>query len=214
MAIAVTGIIPGHVGCTGPAHAFSTQKSGSQEGPQALEGEALVAVERALKAAVVKSKVREGIEQCPMCILYLHTDGARLRPTVGVVCTAVYLSPSSSCMVGHRRRMMHVTGLRNVFVMRRRLAMVSRISQAPVVLRLMFHDAATYDARADDGGANASLRFELDRPENFGLKRGWRVIEAAMEGAAGMGSAFGGQCRVLLFYFFCNQSKQSPMQEA
>ncbi len=54
--------------------------------------------------------------------------------------------------------------------------------QAPVVLRLAFHDAATYDAAAGDGGANASVRLELDRPENFGLKRGWRVIEAAMAG--------------------------------
>ena len=54
--------------------------------------------------------------------------------------------------------------------------------QAPVVLRLAFHDAATYNAAAGDGGANASVRLELDRPENFGLKRGWRVIEAAMAG--------------------------------
>lgn len=47
------------------------------------------------------------------------------------------------------------------------------------MLRLVFHDAATYDASAGDGGADASVRFELDRAENFGLKRGWRVIEAA-----------------------------------
>ena len=50
------------------------------------------------------------------------------------------------------------------------------------MLRLAFHDAATYDATAGDGGANASLRLELERPENRGLKRGWRVIEAAMAG--------------------------------
>jgi len=51
-----------------------------------------------------------------------------------------------------------------------------------VVLRLAFHDAATYDAAAGDGGANASVRLELERPENRGLRRGWRVIETAMAG--------------------------------
>ena len=54
--------------------------------------------------------------------------------------------------------------------------------QAPIMLRLIFHDAATYNVAAGDGGANASLRLELGRPENKGLKRGWRVIEAAMAG--------------------------------
>lgn len=44
--------------------------------------------------------------------------------------------------------------------------------QAPVMLRLVFHDAATFDERAGDGGADASVVFELDRPENKGLKRG------------------------------------------
>ncbi len=46
-----------------------------------------------------------------------------------------------------------------------------------MLLRLVFHDAGTYSASSGDGGLNASIRFELDRPENFGLKRGWRVIE-------------------------------------
>ncbi|KAK9840586.1 hypothetical protein WJX81_003173 [Elliptochloris bilobata] len=50
--------------------------------------------------------------------------------------------------------------------------------KAPVLLRLVFHDAGTYAAASGDGGANGSLRFELDRPENRGLKRGWRVLEA------------------------------------
>lgn len=49
-------------------------------------------------------------------------------------------------------------------------------AKAPVVLRLVFHDAGTYDRAAKDGGANASIEFELDRPENGGLKRGWNVV--------------------------------------
>ena len=53
--------------------------------------------------------------------------------------------------------------------------------KAPVMLRLAFHDAGTYDAQTCSGGANASIRFELDRPENAGLKRGWNVIEATAQ---------------------------------
>lgn len=47
-----------------------------------------------------------------------------------------------------------------------------------MLLRLAFHDAACFDMSEKDGGANGSIRFELDRPESFGLKRGWRVVEA------------------------------------
>lgn len=50
--------------------------------------------------------------------------------------------------------------------------------KAPVLLRLAFHDAATYRLSDNKGGPNASVQFELDRPENIGLKRGWsNVVE-------------------------------------
>ncbi len=45
--------------------------------------------------------------------------------------------------------------------------------QAPVLLRLAFHDAATHRVSQGDGGANASIQYEFERPENTGLKRGW-----------------------------------------
>jgi L-ascorbate peroxidase len=54
-------------------------------------------------------------------------------------------------------------------------------SQAPVLLRLVFHDAGTFSASRGLGGANASVRFELKRPENSGLNRGWKVIEQTMQ---------------------------------
>ena len=53
------------------------------------------------------------------------------------------------------------------------------------MLRLVFHDSGTYSAAARDGGANASIQHELDRPENFGLKRGWKVIQTAMANIKG-----------------------------
>ncbi|KAG7671273.1 putative L-ascorbate peroxidase 6 [Nannochloris sp. 'desiccata'] len=53
-------------------------------------------------------------------------------------------------------------------------------AKAPVMLRLVFHDAGTYLSAAGNGGLNGSIRFELDRPENFGLKRGYNVIEATV----------------------------------
>ena len=31
----------------------------------------------------------------------------------------------------------------------------------------------SYSAAAGNGGVNASIQYELDRPDNFGLKRGW-----------------------------------------
>ena len=61
-------------------------------------------------------------------------------------------------------------------------------NKSAVLLRLAFHDAAPFDVATRGGGANASIQFELDRPENFGLKRGWRVIEAVrarLRGTAG-----------------------------
>lgn len=48
--------------------------------------------------------------------------------------------------------------------------------KAPVLLRLAFHDAATYRLSDGQGGPNASVQFELDRPENTGLKRGWSSV--------------------------------------
>ena len=50
-------------------------------------------------------------------------------------------------------------------------------TKAPLLLRLLFHDAFTYRADRGDGGPNSSVQFELDRPENQGLKRGWSTIQ-------------------------------------
>ncbi|XP_021759552.1 L-ascorbate peroxidase 3-like [Chenopodium quinoa] len=41
---------------------------------------------------------------------------------------------------------------------------------SPIVLRLAFHDAGTYDAKTKTGGPNGSIRRELSNPPNNGIK--------------------------------------------
>ncbi|XRA99100.1 L-ascorbate peroxidase [Pycnococcus provasolii] len=53
-------------------------------------------------------------------------------------------------------------------------------AKAPAVIRLAFHDAGTYDRRTRTGGANGTIRNELERPESIGLKRGIKAVEAAI----------------------------------
>ena len=66
-------------------------------------------------------------------------------------------------------------------------------ARSPVLLRLPFHDAGTFRVRPGGGGngrLNASVRLELGRPENKGLKKGWRTVEevhAALAGSAAAG---------------------------
>ncbi|EOA18809.1 hypothetical protein CARUB_v10007422mg [Capsella rubella] len=52
-------------------------------------------------------------------------------------------------------------------------ALISSRNCAPIMLRLAWHDAGTYDAKKKTGGANGSIRFkeELNRPHNKGLEK-------------------------------------------
>ncbi|CAH2076548.1 unnamed protein product [Thlaspi arvense] len=52
-------------------------------------------------------------------------------------------------------------------------ALISSRSCAPIMLRLAWHDAGTYDAKKKTGGPNGSIRFkeELNRPHNKGLEK-------------------------------------------
>eukprot|EP01026_Neomeris_dumetosa_P036282 TRINITY_DN29255_c0_g1_i2.p1 TRINITY_DN29255_c0_g1~~TRINITY_DN29255_c0_g1_i2.p1 ORF type:complete len:217 (-),score=36.00 TRINITY_DN29255_c0_g1_i2:251-901(-) len=53
------------------------------------------------------------------------------------------------------------------------------------MLRLAFHDAGTYSVMDGTGGPNGSIQYELDRPENFGLKRGWKLIGQIQDSVKG-----------------------------
>lgn len=62
--------------------------------------------------------------------------------------------------------------------------------KCPLMLRLVFHDSATYRVSTNDGGPNGSIQFETDRPENFGLKRGVNVIRQLQEEVKGTALSF------------------------
>ncbi|KAK9279491.1 hypothetical protein L1049_013170 [Liquidambar formosana] len=49
--------------------------------------------------------------------------------------------------------------------------------KAAGVLRLAFHDAGTFEMDDNSGGMNGSLVYELDRPENAGLKKSLKILE-------------------------------------
>ncbi|KAJ8428760.1 hypothetical protein Cgig2_010764 [Carnegiea gigantea] len=56
----------------------------------------------------------------------------------------------------------------------------SNQQMAPIVLRLAFHDAATYDWKSHTGGANGSIRDELNNPPNKGLDTAVKFLEPSM----------------------------------
>ncbi|KAL2236211.1 putative L-ascorbate peroxidase 6 [Sesamum indicum] len=51
--------------------------------------------------------------------------------------------------------------------------------KAAGLLRLVFHDAGTFDKGDRTGGMNGSIVYELDRPENMGLKKSVKILEKA-----------------------------------
>ncbi|XP_022751803.1 putative L-ascorbate peroxidase 6 [Durio zibethinus] len=51
--------------------------------------------------------------------------------------------------------------------------------KAAGVLRLVFHDAGTFEMDENSGGMNGSIICELERPENAGLNKSLKVLEKA-----------------------------------
>ncbi|XP_050215767.1 putative L-ascorbate peroxidase 6 [Mercurialis annua] len=64
-------------------------------------------------------------------------------------------------------------------LMREEVRKVMSKGKAAGVLRLVFHDAGTFDMVESSGGMNGSIIFELDRPENTGLKKSLKILEKA-----------------------------------
>lgn len=55
-------------------------------------------------------------------------------------------------------------------------------AKAAGVLRLVFHDAGTFDIGEKSGGMNGSIIYEVDRPENTGLNRSIKILAKAKQG--------------------------------
>uniref|UniRef100_A0A6M2E806 L-ascorbate peroxidase n=1 Tax=Populus davidiana TaxID=266767 RepID=A0A6M2E806_9ROSI len=51
--------------------------------------------------------------------------------------------------------------------------------KAAGVLRLVFHDAGTFEMDGNSGGMNGSIVYELERPENAGLKKSLKILDKA-----------------------------------
>ncbi|KAJ7966185.1 Ascorbate peroxidase [Quillaja saponaria] len=51
--------------------------------------------------------------------------------------------------------------------------------KAPGILRLVFHDAGTFELAENSGGMNGSIVYELDRLENAGLQKSTKILEKA-----------------------------------
>ncbi|XP_031102372.1 putative L-ascorbate peroxidase 6 [Ipomoea triloba] len=65
------------------------------------------------------------------------------------------------------------------FLVREEIGKVLSKVKAPGVLRLVFHDAGTFEMEKKTGGMNGSIVYELDRPENKGLKKSVKILEKA-----------------------------------
>ncbi|XP_009786316.1 putative L-ascorbate peroxidase 6 [Nicotiana sylvestris] len=65
------------------------------------------------------------------------------------------------------------------FRLREEIRKVLSKGKAAGVLRLVFHDAGTFQVDEKIGGMNGSIVFELDRPENKGLKKSIKILEKA-----------------------------------
>nr|QGP73784.1 L-ascorbate peroxidase-like [Sedum alfredii] len=64
-------------------------------------------------------------------------------------------------------------------IMKREIGKVLSKGKAAGMLRLVFHDAGTYDTQDSSGGMNGSIILELDRPENTGLNKSVKIVKKA-----------------------------------
>nr|QBC36322.1 Chinses pear peroxidase protein [Pyrus x bretschneideri] len=64
-------------------------------------------------------------------------------------------------------------------LMKEEIRKVVTKGKAAGVLRLVFHDAGTYQIDDNSGGMDGSIVYELDRPENKGLKTPFKILEKA-----------------------------------
>ncbi|KAJ4959573.1 hypothetical protein NE237_026684 [Protea cynaroides] len=74
---------------------------------------------------------------------------------------------------------LNVNAADEALIIREGVRKVVSKGKAAGVLRLVFHDAGTFDMDDNSGGMNGSIVYELDRPENSGLKKSVKILEKA-----------------------------------
>ncbi|KAL9288872.1 putative L-ascorbate peroxidase 6 [Arabidopsis thaliana] len=65
-------------------------------------------------------------------------------------------------------------------VMQNEIRKVVTKGKAAGVLRLVFHDAGTFELDDHSGGINGSIAYELERPENIGLKKSLKALNPSL----------------------------------
>ncbi|XP_057477381.1 putative L-ascorbate peroxidase 6 [Actinidia eriantha] len=78
------------------------------------------------------------------------------------------------CLEGYR-----ANAAEDSFLLKEELRKLLSKGKAAGVLRLVFHDAGTFEMDENAGGMNGSIVYELDRPENKGLKKPLKILEEA-----------------------------------
>ncbi|XP_058222068.1 putative L-ascorbate peroxidase 6 isoform X2 [Rhododendron vialii] len=68
---------------------------------------------------------------------------------------------------------------RDYFLVKEEVKKVLSKGKAAGVLRLVFHDAGTFEIEDNAGGMNGSIVYELDRPENTGLQKSLKILGKA-----------------------------------
>ncbi|XP_024034007.1 putative L-ascorbate peroxidase 6 isoform X2 [Citrus clementina] len=71
------------------------------------------------------------------------------------------------------------SGMSDYLLMKEEVTKVVSKGKAASVLRLAFHDAGTFEMDDNSGGMNGSIVYELERPENAGLKKPLKILEKA-----------------------------------
>ncbi|KAK6236979.1 hypothetical protein SCA6_012316 [Theobroma cacao] len=68
------------------------------------------------------------------------------------------------------------SGQREYLRIKEEISKVVTKGKAAGVLRLVFHDAGTFEMAENSGGMNGSIVYELERPENAGLKKSLKAF--------------------------------------
>ncbi|CAA0822760.1 Putative L-ascorbate peroxidase 6 [Striga hermonthica] len=113
-----------------------------------------------------------------------------VRKRLSIACAAA--SPSNSASTFGRRGLLYMatasflmtspslsSPINEIILLQDEIGKVLSKGKAAGLLRLVFHDAGTFDEGDKTGGMNGSIVYELDRPENMGLEKSLKVLAKA-----------------------------------